>query len=105
VQEVLLAGARQWPEGGAPEKPHAWGVTVASRKVVDIVRSEQSRRRREETAAIQTPDDERLAPAPVEELAGEPDDALTLLRARRSACLGWCDPSSPPTARSPGCWP
>jgi RNA polymerase sigma factor (sigma-70 family) len=71
VQEALIAAARGWPGQGLPESPRAWLITVASRRVVDELRSEQARRGREEKAALQTPPDEEPAP--------EEDDTLTLL--------------------------
>jgi predicted RNA polymerase sigma factor len=64
VQEALVAAVVQWPAEGLPENPKAWLVTVASRRLVDQVRSEHARRRREEASAAQVPADEHLAPAP-----------------------------------------
>jgi RNA polymerase sigma factor (sigma-70 family) len=71
VQEALLAAAVQWPEGGMPENPRAWLVTVASRKLVDGWRSESARRRREEhVTVLEVPEAGPVA---------ERDDTLTLL--------------------------
>ena len=71
VQEALLAAAMQWPDGGMPENPRAWLVTVASRRLVDGWRSEGARRRREEhVTVLEVPE-----PGPV----AERDDTLTLL--------------------------
>jgi len=78
VQEALLAGALQWPGAGVPENPWAWLITVASRRIVDELRSDHARRRREETAAARTPADELLAPAAGDEPSDD-DDTLTLL--------------------------
>ncbi|SDX70465.1 RNA polymerase sigma factor, sigma-70 family [Amycolatopsis xylanica] len=50
VQEALLAAATQWPAQGHPEKPLAWLITVASRRLTDLLRGEQSRHRRENDA-------------------------------------------------------
>jgi RNA polymerase sigma factor (sigma-70 family) len=47
VQEALVEAFRRWPDG-LPDDPKAWLVTVATRKYLDIVRSEVARRRREE---------------------------------------------------------
>ena len=71
VQEALLAAARQWAEGGIPESPRSWLVTVASRRLVDEWRSESARRRREENVAV-------LDVRGSGEASGR-DDALTLL--------------------------
>ncbi|GGM72165.1 RNA polymerase sigma24 factor [Dactylosporangium sucinum] len=50
VQEALLAAATQWPAEGVPDAPLGWLVTVASRRLTDLLRADQARRRREETA-------------------------------------------------------
>jgi RNA polymerase sigma factor (sigma-70 family) len=77
VQEALLAAATQWPSAGIPDHPRGWLITVASRRLTDLLRSEQARRRREETAARQVPSGPWLAPA----ADGPPaaDDTLILL--------------------------
>jgi RNA polymerase sigma factor (sigma-70 family) len=48
VQEALLAAAKQWPQEGRPDNPRAWLITVASRRLTDLLRAEQARQRREE---------------------------------------------------------
>ena len=52
VQEALLAATGQWPGEGIPDNPRAWLIQVASRRMLDHVRSELARRRREASAAI-----------------------------------------------------
>ena len=88
-QEALLAAAQQWPSGGLPDNPRGWLITVASRRLTDQVRSEQSRRAREELAAVATPPSERLGP-PADAEPADRDDSLALL-------FGCCHPdlSSP----------
>jgi RNA polymerase sigma factor (sigma-70 family) len=78
VQEALLAAALQWPEQGIPESPRGWLITIASRRLVDELRSERARRLREQRFAAQIPSDELLEPAPADEPAQD-DDTLTLL--------------------------
>ncbi|MCU1358059.1 MAG: polymerase sigma factor [Acidimicrobiales bacterium] len=51
VQEALLAAAGQWPHEGRPDNPLGWLVRVASRRLVDQLRSDGARRRREDLAA------------------------------------------------------
>jgi RNA polymerase sigma factor (sigma-70 family) len=51
VQEAMLAAATQWPGEGLPDNPKAWLITVAARRLTDLLRSEQARRRREDTVA------------------------------------------------------
>ena len=53
VQEALLAAATQWPADGIPARPRGWLITVASRRLTDLLRAEQARRRREETVGRQ----------------------------------------------------
>ncbi|MFI5840138.1 RNA polymerase sigma factor [Catenuloplanes sp. NPDC051500] len=78
LQEALLAAALQWPAEGMPASPRGWLVTVASRRVVDLIRSERARRDREAADAA-----EALRPAavpgPGEERLGDRDDTLELL--------------------------
>ncbi|GAA4088546.1 RNA polymerase sigma factor [Nonomuraea soli] len=52
VQEALLDAALQWPQRGVPDNPRGWLVTVASRRLIDQVRSDSARRRREESVAV-----------------------------------------------------
>jgi RNA polymerase sigma factor (sigma-70 family) len=75
VQEAMLAAATQWPAEGLPENPRAWLITVAARRLTDLLRSERARRRREDTVA-QWPVPE--APA-ADQLPTGGDDTLILL--------------------------
>ncbi|MFF2861661.1 RNA polymerase sigma factor [Streptomyces rubiginosohelvolus] len=89
VQEALIAAAEQWPRDGIPDNPRGWLIRVASRRLTDRLRSDEARRRREETAAALTPADAFVAPPPGEGPAGtgpsglgrapSEDDTLTLL--------------------------
>lgn len=79
VQEALLAAAEQWPGSGIPDNPRGWLIRVASRRLTDQLRSEEARRRREETVATLMPRDAFTAPAPGESRAPAEDDTLTLL--------------------------
>ena len=83
VQEALLDGATQWPAAGLPDNPRAWLLTVATRRLADILRSEAARRRREDADYLATPPavlagaDAWLSDAVAGPRAG--DDTLTLL--------------------------
>ena len=77
-QEALLAAALQWPSGGLPENPRGWLITVASRRLMDQVRSEQARRTREDLIAVATPRSELLGP-PADAGYADSDDSLALL--------------------------
>jgi RNA polymerase sigma factor (sigma-70 family) len=78
VQEALLAAATQWPQEGVPGSPHGWLVTVATRRLVDWVRSDSARRRREDTDMLATPASMLVAP-PADQADTAQDDSLTLL--------------------------
>ena len=55
VQDALLAAAEQWPRDGLPDYPRGWLIQVASRRMLDHLRSEQARRRREDAHATEPP--------------------------------------------------
>jgi RNA polymerase sigma factor (sigma-70 family) len=78
VQEALIAAAGQWPRDGVPDRPRAWLITVAARRLTDLLRAEQARRRREDTVATWTLPDDWLAPAADRPPAAS-DDTLVLL--------------------------
>ncbi len=70
VQEAVLAATGQWPAGGVPGNPRGWLVTVASRRLIDQVRSDHARRERESVAVT--------AEVAAEDVPGT-DDTLVLL--------------------------
>jgi RNA polymerase sigma factor (sigma-70 family) len=78
AQEALLAAAMQWPDQGVPDNPKAWLITVASRRLTDLLRSEQARQRREDTVASRALPEHWLAPA-ADRPASDADDTLVLL--------------------------
>lgn len=78
VQEALLAAATQWPTEGLPANPRGWLIQVGYRRMIELVRGEQARRRREDLVARQDPEDRAYAPAADEELTAERDDTLVL---------------------------
>jgi len=89
VQEALIAAASQWPTEGVPSNPRGWLYQVAIRRLTDHVRSEISRRKREEAIASSI---ETVVPTMFGEIGEEEDDTLTLL-------FMCCHPAlTPPTA-------
>jgi RNA polymerase sigma factor (sigma-70 family) len=76
VQEALLAAATRWPSDGVPENPKGWLITVAARRLTDLLRSEQARRRREDTVARWALPRQQ---ADVSDRAADSDDTLILL--------------------------
>jgi RNA polymerase sigma factor (sigma-70 family) len=71
VQEALISAAIHWPRDGTPDSPRGWLIQTGSRKLLDQVRSEQARRRRERLAALREP--------PADEPADDRDDTLIVL--------------------------
>jgi predicted RNA polymerase sigma factor len=45
VQEALLAAAVQWPADGVPRNPKGWLITAASRRQIELWRSDTARTR------------------------------------------------------------
>ena len=78
AQEALLAAAMRWPKDGVPDNPRGWLITVASRRLTDLLRSEQARQRREDSVARWILPEQWLAPAADRPVA-ESDDTLILL--------------------------
>lgn len=75
VQDALLAAHQQWPGQGVPDDPRAWLLATARHRLIDQIRSDTSRRRREETHARLTHPLAQGTPA-----AGGGDDSLQLLK-------------------------
>ncbi|MBZ4014850.1 RNA polymerase sigma factor [Streptomyces purpurogeneiscleroticus] len=69
VQEAVLAATVQWPAEGVPDNPRGWLMTVASRRLIDQMRSDHARRERESAAAAEV----------VPEDVPDTDDTLVLL--------------------------
>jgi RNA polymerase sigma factor (sigma-70 family) len=91
VQEALLSAAMDWPAKGIPDSPRAWLITVATRRLVDEVRSEHSRREREDRLAFGAPPAE-LSRFPGDGRGPDRDDTLVLL-------LLCCHPSLTPPSQ------
>ncbi|MFI7704578.1 RNA polymerase sigma factor [Nonomuraea sp. NPDC049480] len=91
VQEALLAAAVQWPEEGVPDDPRAWLITVASRRLTDLLRSEQARRRREDAVAARALPDDWLTPAADQPVAVSDDTHILLFMC--------CHPSLSPASQ------
>jgi RNA polymerase sigma factor (sigma-70 family) len=78
TQEALLAAAAQWPVDGLPRDPKAWLITVAARRLTDLLRAEQARHRREEIVA-QWARTEVEQPGADQDRPADGDDTLVLL--------------------------
>src|SRR5438045_2783220 len=71
VQEAVRAAAVRWPADGVPASPLGWLITVASRRLTDLLRSDEARARREVAVG-------REVPVPGDPPPDE-DDTLVLL--------------------------
>ncbi|GII88151.1 RNA polymerase sigma24 factor [Sphaerisporangium siamense] len=90
VQEALLAASRAWQADGVPDDPRGWLIRVGYRRMVDLLRADQARRRREREAGLA-----ELAMREPARQAGPPrdsDDSLALL-------LLCCHPALSPTSQ------
>jgi RNA polymerase sigma factor (sigma-70 family) len=74
VQEAVLAAAVQWPAEGVPGNPRGWLLTVASRRLIDQMRSDHARRERESALAAEV-----SATEVAQEGVPDADDTLVLL--------------------------
>jgi RNA polymerase sigma factor (sigma-70 family) len=84
VQEALLEAVSAWRYAGVPENPKGWLLTVASRRLIDDVRSEHARRRREQdhvsaSAPLEQPQEASAQDASPHEARPDRDDSLALL--------------------------
>ncbi len=84
VQEALLSASQAWPKSGIPDNPRGWLITVASRRRIELWRSDSARRNREEAVAVLDAAD---APAPT-----SIDESLTLV-------MLCCHPSLTPASQ------
>ena len=78
TQEALIAAATQWPRDGVPDNPRGWLITVAARRLTDLLRADQARQRREDTVARWVLPEHWLAPA-ADTAPAAHDDTLILL--------------------------
>jgi RNA polymerase sigma factor (sigma-70 family) len=76
VQEASLAAAMQWQRSGVPDNPRSWLTQVAFRRMVDHIRSESARRRRESELA---PEEAQPTESTAVETALTEEDTLVLL--------------------------
>ncbi|HUE25683.1 MAG TPA: sigma factor [Solirubrobacteraceae bacterium] len=71
TQEALIAAAQRWLEEGVPVNPRGWLIAVATRRLIDALRAEASRTRREDIALAHEP--------PAGASVPDADDTLTVL--------------------------
>ncbi|MEV0394764.1 RNA polymerase sigma factor [Polymorphospora rubra] len=79
TQEALIRAAARWPTEGVPENPRGWLATVATHRLLDEVRADRSRRRREDAIVAATPQSELLGRPADADRETDRDDSLKLL--------------------------
>lgn len=77
AQEALIAASRQWPGGGLPGDPRAWLIRVAHRRLIDQMRADSARTRREHADGMARRLDD--PDPPVAEIGSAYDDSLRLM--------------------------
>jgi RNA polymerase sigma-70 factor (ECF subfamily) len=87
LQDAFVAAARTWPEQGVPTNPAGWLLTTARRRALDLLRREDTDRRR---LPLLVTDEPATPPEPPDGIA---DERLRLL----FAC---CHPALSPDARA-----
>jgi RNA polymerase sigma-70 factor (ECF subfamily) len=89
LQDAYVAAARTWPEQGVPANPAAWLMTAARRRALDLLRREDSDRRRLPLLVTDGP-----------EPAAEPDDPDGITDERLRLLFACCHPALPADARA-----
>ena len=74
LSEALLAALTTWPQEGVPQRPEAWLLTTARRRLID--RARHARTRVESTLTLQLITEQAEDPMPAEKF---PDERLKLL--------------------------
>jgi RNA polymerase sigma-70 factor (ECF subfamily) len=54
LQEALASSLASWPQTGIPQKPAAWIMTAAHRKLIDSIRREHTRREKQDSLLYET---------------------------------------------------
>ena len=93
MQEALVAAFGSWVSQGVPDNPFGWLYAVASRRLVDQIRSDAARRQREHAHAA-TPAAALLTGAAEGAEVSTEDDSLDLL-------VLCCHPSLPAASQIP----
>ncbi|MEU4819839.1 DUF6596 domain-containing protein [Micromonospora aurantiaca] len=79
VQDAAEAAAARWPLTGVPDEPRAWLIQVAARRLIDRMRAEAARTRRERLDAVREPGAGVVPPVDDDTPVTGADDTLRLL--------------------------
>lgn len=95
AQEALLIALTEWPENGVPDRPGAWLTAAAKRRLIDGVRHESMRTRKQAEIARELDEEQDMRVEAVEAAIDDPlgDELLGLIFAA-------CHPVISPDARA-----
>ncbi|NED56036.1 siderophore-interacting protein [Micromonospora aurantiaca] len=79
LQDAAEVAAARWPLTGVPDEPRAWLIRVASRRLIDRMRAEEARARRERLDAAREPGAGVVPPVDDDTPVTGADDTLRLL--------------------------
>jgi len=80
MQEAFTSALSNWPEKGIPQNPGAWITAVAHRKLIDVVRRENTRLEKQEAFSYEAAIAQPSLPDPQDDVAMQyPDDRLRLI--------------------------
>ncbi|MBC9005998.1 RNA polymerase sigma factor [Micromonospora aurantiaca (nom. illeg.)] len=79
LQDAAEAAAARWPLTGVPDEPRAWLIQVAARRLIDRLRAEAARTRRERLDAVREPGAGVVPPVDDDTPVTGADDTLRLL--------------------------
>ena len=79
VQDAAEAAAARWPLTGVPDEPRAWLIQVAARRLIDRMRAEAARTRRERLDAVREPGAGVVPPVDDDTPVTGADDTMRLL--------------------------
>ncbi|MPZ53581.1 MAG: RNA polymerase sigma factor [Acidimicrobiia bacterium] len=78
LQEGMITATQQWAKKGIPENPRGWLIRVSSRRLIDSLRSESARKRREDKTAAMERQGPEMFTTPLETGPPREDDTLAL---------------------------
>ncbi len=90
LADAFAAALVEWPASGVPERPEAWLMTVAKRKLIDAARRQRSR--------VEAADHVRLV---VDELAAAAETDAKMPDERLALMFACAHPAIAPNVRSP----
>jgi RNA polymerase sigma-70 factor (ECF subfamily) len=80
LQEAFTSALTTWPERGIPQNPGAWITAVAHRKLIDVVRRENTRFEKQDSISYEAAITRPRPPDPDDDVAMQyPDDRLRLI--------------------------